>query len=396
MSLNARATSPLRRRNIDSILAVVRQEEAVTRLEISQRTGLSVPTVTRVITNLLQQGVLKAADVLPVIGPGRPATRITWNPTSGYVVGVGISEHRIRTALADVAGNIVTSSQVATLGEDGGSLTLENVLCSLGANLFQAGIQPEQVVAIAIGVPGTVDRTTGMVLDAPNIRGWRNFDLRRVVQESYPYATILVENDVNYAALGEFTFLPARPESSLLFITFRKGIGAGIILNGNLYRGASGFAGEVGFMALGVDFLYNPDIGLGHLETIAGEASLLAELTTRYDRLEDLFLAAKRSDLEARRVVDKALAYYAVAVANIATFLDPDTVVVGGGPCAWPEYSLAELQRLVQQLIPSRPQITLSQFGEDATLFGALAQARIAAQRSLALKNVNHREDHGG
>jgi glucokinase len=393
--VRAGTTRTLRRRNIDTVVTVVQRQGVMTRSEIAHLTGLSVPTVNRVVTELLQRGLLKEVDSAPdTTGPGRPAAQVMLNPESGYIAAIGISEHQTEVALANVTGEVLALSNVATRGEEGGDATLRNILHGMEENLIRSGIRPTQIATLAVGVPGTVHQDQGIVLDAPNIHGWRNFDLRQAFQVHYPAAEILVENDVNYAALGELNFVSEQRNVSLIFLAFRKGIGSGIILNGQLYRGASGLAGEVGFMALGRDFHYDTDRGLGHLETLAGEASLLADLHPehrgKYDTLEELFDAAKRSDPDALRVVNKALSYYAVTVANVAVLFDPDTIVIGGDLCTWPEYSLEKIEAGVHELIPAKPKITLSQLGHQATLYGAIYQAKDHAQRSLALNNIKH------
>ena len=378
--------------NLRSILHAVQSARALSRRGVSSRTGLSTATVTRHVNELVAAGVLRsgAPAAAEQAGPGRPPEELVLEPRYGRVIGVDVGEHRIRVAVADFAGTVTARIDRSTCAREGREASLKQ----LSDAMTEALDGTPEVLAAVVGVPGMVDVRTGVVIDAPNLHGWRELDLQRVIRDRLGLSgAVRIENDVNLAAVGEAARGAARGSQDFVFVSIRRGIGAGVFVEGRLLRGHAGMAGEMGFMASESSFDYRAANGLGHLETAAGEQRLLERATAiapelwsaRVDEatMRDLCLAVREGHQAATAIMDEALQRYGVAVANIVGLLDPELVVIGGDIAVIGEIAVGRIGEVVDRLVPHAPVLRHSALGEEATLHGALHQAHMHACDTL-------------
>ena len=233
-----------------------------------------------------------------------------------------------------------------------------------------------------------------MIVNATNnINGWSNFQLKEMVEDQFPGVKIRIENDINAAAIAESAYGVAHGFSNFVFVSFRKGIGAGIFIDGRLYRGHSGFAGEIGKIAFSSDFHFAEADGAGHFETICSEKPLVQQAIKRGVAIENsdsgrptlrgLCNAALAGDAAAKEILYEALKHYSVAVANISSLFDPSMVVIGGEIRPVIDMAISQIKETVSHLIPSPPAVIASSLGEQASLKGCLYQAHKDACDSL-------------
>lgn len=384
--------------NLRSILETVLGAGAVSRSEIARRTGLSTPTVTRHVGELADAGVLRltVGSNSSKSGPGRPARDVALEPGFGRVLGVDLGEHTIRLAVANFAREVLASRQCPSAARRGREASLNRLTEAIRNLLAEAssGSDPAQGLhTVVIGIPGIVKVEEGKVVDAPNFPGWRDLPLAAELRDRLSLdADVRIENDVNLAAVGEAARGAGEVHEDFVFVSIRRGIGAGIFLDGRLRRGRAGMAGEIGFMATSPDFDYRTAEGLGHLETVAGEQALVDRARRRDPRrwsqppaeddaisLRDLCLAARSGDETALAVLEPAFRHYGVAVANIVGLLDPELVVVGGDVTVIGDLAVERIRETLQHLVPHAPAVRPSLLGEDAALQGALHQAHLDA-----------------
>jgi predicted NBD/HSP70 family sugar kinase len=205
-----------------------------------------------------------------------------------------------------------------------------------------------------------------------------------MLQRRLPVPT-RVDNDVNLAALGEMWRGAGRGCRHLLFVAPGTGIGAGVIIDGRLHRGAHHFAGEIGYSCPGPEHL-EADYGLlGRLEVLASGPGLLRQARQRLgERLpadataRDVFEMARAGDAEAIALCEETATLIGIAVANVVTVLDPEIIVFGGG-LSRDEALLSRVREVVYRIVPVRPEIVVSALGEDAQLYGAALMALEAA-----------------
>ena len=377
--------------SIARVIEVIRVHREVSRRVIAKETGLSTPSITRLVNELISARILSVSEFSQGegAGPGRPASVVKLNPNYCCVIGVDVGEHVTQTAIGDMSGTIEHSSQTPLNAEVGGTVTLTSILNAIDEvrNLYAAKFSDEvpPLKAITVGVPGTVDPNSFRVVKAPLVNGWTDFDLKEQLEAKIPDVSIRIVNDINAAAIGESAFGVAKGYDDFVFVSVRRGIGAGIFINGKLFQGHAGFAGELGKMVFDPDFKYSDVKGMGHLETLYGEAPMLEQAIERgvkfetsdssKPRLRTLSLAAANGDANAIEILKMALKNYGVAIANIASLLAPSIIVVGGDIDPVMEMTVAELTKTIGHLIPSPPKIAGSTLGEQAVLQGTFYQA---------------------
>lgn len=385
------ANSNLGFQSVRRIIEVIQKNREVSRRVIAAETGLSTPSITRLVNELVDAEILRVSSSATeeLTGPGRPASVVQLNPDRGCVIGVDLAEHQIKVAIGNMRGKISLTHHVSTQAEQGGEVTFESLLTAIREVFRQyqethSGVAPV-LRAITVGVAGTVNPTSAEVVDAPNIRGWKNYPLRDRMEVEFPGLFIRIENDVNAAAIGESVCGVAVDCQNFVFAGFRQGIGAGIFIGGKLYRGHAGFAGEIGKMSFDPTFEHAKANGLGFLETVAAERVLIEKANSSglnissddktQPTLRALCDAAHQGDVIANQIVNEAFGNYGVAIANIASLLDPELVVVGGELAPVIDLAVTRISETVQQLIPNPPQIKGSSLGPAAPLEGTFQQA---------------------
>ena len=387
MNLNFPKTNQSNQR----VIEVIRTNREVSRRRISTEAGLSTPSVTRLVNELVDAGYLKVSDstVSGAAGPGRPASTVSLNPACGSVIGVDVGEHLIQVALGDMNGDIIKESQMPTDADQGGDVTYANIVRAINEVVaFHDSAHPETAPplrAITIGVPGTIDPFSSKVVQAPMINGWSDFDLKAGLKDRYPKVALRIENDINCAAIGEYAFGVAQDYDSFVFASMRGGIGAGIFIDGHLYRGNAGFAGELGKMVFDPDFHFSPARGLGNLESICGEPAIAKRASERgidlsagksgRPTIKSLSSAVAAGDPVAIEIFDSIIKNFGLAIANIASLLDPGVVVVGGEIHEVMEMAVTRLNETINRLVPSPLVVVGSVLGDQAVLKGSLYQA---------------------
>jgi len=385
------------------IVEAVRLNGEISRRLIAKKTGLSTPSVTRLINGLVSANFLQVNDSFSVegAGPGRPANVIKINPDCGCIIGVDISEHVIQVVLADMNGNILAESQKPTDAEQGGDFTCENIAVGIDEVLAEhhaQGKQDQVLRAITIGVPGTIDPVSSRVVNAPMINGWSDFDLKSKLNERLRLVPLRIENDNNAAAIGEYAEGVAKGVDNFVYTSIRRGVGAGIFINGEVYRGSAGFAGEMGKMVWDSNFVFSADGGLGYLESICAEdvvverekktlAGLEAEGSQR-PTMRSISKAAAAGNAKAMEVLTSVIEPLGLAIANIASLLDPKVIVLGGDIRFAMNIAVDGLNQRIGGLVPAPPQVLASSLGDQAVIRGTLYQAhQDACDRLLVSMN---------
>lgn len=257
-----------------------------------------------------------------------------------YVIGVDLGGTKIYTALVDLEGNIIKEKTVETLAHEGEQAVMGRIIDTI--NYVIDGTDKDLIRAIGIGSPGPLDVKNGVIIETANLP-FKNFEIVKTIKEEYELPTYL-DNDANVATLGEFMFGEGKGTENMVFITASTGIGGGAVLNGKLFRGATGNALEVGHMTVSTE---GPRCGCGNLGcaealgsgTAIGRRAKEAVSTNvktslkNYDNVtsKEVFKEAANGDRVAKNILNTSLTYLGIAVANTITNFDPEKVVVGGG-----------------------------------------------------------------
>ncbi|ADB53407.1 ROK family transcriptional regulator [Conexibacter woesei] len=366
--------SLLRTINERSLLDLLRREGSMSRPELARETGLSKPTVS------LALGKLEAAGLVREAGRhsharGRAAVVYEPETRAGFVLGVDIGREFVRVAVADLAG-VVVARRDARNGARSAASVVRAVERLAREVVDAAGLAWVDIVHTVVGSPGTFDAASGRMLLAPNLPGWGRRglveDLRRVLSPS-----LAVENDANLAALGERSYGHGADADTFVFITLGTGVGMGIVLDGELYAGAHGMAGEIGFLPLSGDPGSPPDRVRGMVEDVLSAEGVVRSARelgmTGVETAKEIFAAARRGDELALRTVEREGERLALIVAAVAAIVDPQLVVLGGGIGTNFELLRGALERELERITPLRTRVVDTMLGEDAVVLGAIA-----------------------
>lgn len=305
-----------------------------------------------------------------------------------YVVGVDLGGTKIYTALVDLEGNIEREKTVETLAKEGEEAVLGRIFDTI--NYVIEGTDKSLIKAIGIGSPGPLDVKNGVIVATANLP-FKNFAIVGAIKEKYDLPTYL-DNDANVATLGEFMFGAGKGTENMVFITASTGIGGGAVLNGRLFRGATGNALEVGHMTVATD---GPRCGCGNLGcaealgsgTAIGKRAKEAVLTnveTSLKNYEDVtskevFMEAAKGDRVAKNILKTSLTYLGISVANTITNFDPEKVVIGGGVVNGGDIVLETIRNVVaERCMPTFVEsctIEKAVLGGKAGVLGAAALA---------------------
>lgn len=377
----------LRGLNIDRVLRIaVDREDAFTRAELIQATGLSAPTVGSVTTALIEKGVLNDLGTAPSRGGRRPGL-MEFNSRHGFVAGIDLGPTRTRIAVGDMRGRQLAMRIVATPTGEGAERMMRQLTAELRGVMAEADVPPTRLLVLVVGAPGPVDLGTGTVVYAPNLNGWERVPLRAMMQQEFA-SVIIIENDVNLALLGEHWQGAARGHATCAFMFVGTGIGAAILIDDTLHHGHHYMAGEIGALAMSPERLRGAADPVARLEPLAGLAALRQrwdpERAQPPDRWFDLLMAAHaRGNERARRAVQETATYIGMATAQLGAVVDPSLILLGGAMFAEPGPLVDAVRVVVREIARTPFEVVLAELGKEAPLAGCLLVGAREAQRAL-------------
>jgi predicted NBD/HSP70 family sugar kinase len=375
------ATPPLLKQlNARAVLESIREGSPISRAEIARRTGISKPTVSLALQALLETGVVRETEP----DPDRPhygAVFFEPVPEAALVIGLDIGARFLRGAISDLDGRVRARQDVELRGVTASSAL--GAVAEVREALLEAAGRPGALDAAVVGVPGVVDPTSGAVSLATNVPGIEERDFLAEL-EGLLAVPVRLENDINLAALGEQWRGIARGVDDFLFLSIGTGMGAGLVLHGELHRGRNGAAGELDYALVGVSEELDPcaQAVAALTERLApgflGRSSLLPPFEPRL-----VFAAARAGDPLARSVVEEEARRIALHVMPAAAVADVELVVLGGGLGANGDLLLEPIRSQLAARLPYPPRIETSSLGEAAVLTGALAVGVRAAREGV-------------
>jgi predicted NBD/HSP70 family sugar kinase len=354
--------------NERTVLETIRAGSPVSRAEISRRAGISKPTVSLALQSLLDAGLVREAES----EPGRPSYgAVFFEPVSdaALVLGLDLGARFLRGAICDLRGDIRARQDVELQARDPEGLL--DTIEALHASLVRAVDGAADLLdGAVVGVPGVVESASGAV----RVTHFRELEGRRLGDELRGRLglEVTLDNDINLAALGEQWHGVARGVENFVFLSVGTGLGAGLVLGGELHRGQHGAAGEIDYALVGLGQEVDPSAeGVSALaeRLAAGSSSAMAAPPDA----RAIFAAARGGDAVAGDVVAEVARRIALHVAPIAAVADVALVVLGGGLGANGDLLLEPVRRLLEEWLPDPPRVEISSLGEAAVLSGALA-----------------------
>jgi glucokinase-like ROK family protein len=366
--------------NRSAILELIRQFSPTARSEISRLLELSMPTVIRIVDELIEDGLVRSTGETAGKS-GRPRELLEYNKSGSAVIGIDLGGTKLYGALANIGGEIlgeVCKSQHASSGEESFAL-VEEMIQSL---IELAGEKQQKLLGIAVGAPGITNFRTGLVEWAPSLN-WRDFSLKQRIADRF-HLPVVVDNDVNLATLGEQWFGAGKGVNNLMLLAIGTGMGAGLIIDGVIYRGHNEAAGEVGYFLPEVGALGKRYDQFGAMENIVsgtGIAERAKKLLTgikseaELDALtaSEVFDAARNGEAWAVRIVDETADYLSIVIANSSSLLDPELIVLSGGVSNSTDLLIPLILKRLDGVIQHIPRLEVSALGAKATVMGAIS-----------------------
>jgi predicted NBD/HSP70 family sugar kinase len=382
----------LRRLNRLRVIRALRDEGQISRAEIARRTGLSRSTVSSLVADLQADGlVVERPEPGLAFGAqgGRPPILLSFDASAGAAVGIDFGHSHLRVAVSDLASTIL-AERSRPLDTDHDALQGLDAAAELVAEtLADAGVERTTVIGAGMGLPGPIESGEGVVGTSAILPGWIGMtaeaEMRRRLE-----IPVMVDNDANLGALAEAAFGAGRDAGDLVYLKVSSGIGAGLILNGRLYRGSDGLAGELGHVLVNPSGIVCRCGNRGCLETVAGTGALVEELRRSHGEdftVEAMLEAAAAGDAGCRRVIHEAGRALGQVVATLFNVLNPELVVVGGHLARAGDLLLDGVRESVSRAaLPEtarRAQLVSGVLGDRAQVLGALALVVSEADRML-------------
>jgi glucokinase-like ROK family protein len=367
------STRIIRQVNLATILDTIRLNGPLSRSNVAKMTGISLPTILRVSSDLLDADLVKAIGKGESTG-GRPGELLAFNSSGNLVVGIDLGGTKIVGAIVDLGGNVLSKLEENTSLEN----TFEQLCRTISTLLEQPRAADQKILGIGVGLPGITQTIDGIVSMAPNL-GWDDFPLQKMLKERFSIP-VYIENDVNMQALGEYGFGAGVGTRNMIMISFGTGIGSGIIINGALYQGSSQSAGEIGYMIPSLEYLRPHGGGLGALELVASGAGISRNAekylgskngSPQKYTAKDVFDAARGGQDWAQAMVGEVINAITLAIVNLSVMLDPEVIVLGGGLMKSSDLLFDPIQKNLHNLVPINPRLCVSSLGHDAGLKGA-------------------------
>jgi glucokinase-like ROK family protein len=378
--------------NLSIILNCLRETSPLSRAQLAEITGLNKTTVSSLVRELIARKFVREIG-FDSSGGGRPAVLLELNPDAGRIIGLEIGVDFILTILTDFKAQVLWRHREETDQAQGQEAILAKALDIVRQALIVGQSTHSPHLGIGVGVPGLVDVSSGTLLFAPNLK-WHDVPLREIFSREFDLP-VFVDNDANVAALGERYFGAAQGSRNFVYLSIGVGLGGGIVLDGQLYRGIGGYAGEVGHMTIVSDGERCNCGNRGCWETLvsqtavvnrvrkaveAGNASRITQLVE--GQLERISIpviveAAEEGDEVARQALEETGVYLGIGIANLINAFNPELIIFGGVVSLASDYLLLAVEETLEERSMTWPwrmaRVMASSYGPDACVMGGVA-----------------------
>ncbi|MFF5719488.1 ROK family protein [Streptomyces buecherae] len=368
--------SSLHRANLERVVRAVRMAGSLTQAEIARTTGLSAATVSNIVRELKDGGTV---EVTPTSAGGRRARSVALSGDAGIVVGVDFGHAHLRVAVGNLAHRVLAEETEPLDVDASAAQGMARAEALVGRLIEATGIAPDKVIGVGLGVPGPIDVATGTLGSTAILPGWAGANPRDDLAARLG-VPVYVDNDANLGALGELVWGSGRGVADLAYIKVASGVGAGLVISGQIYRGPGGTAGEIGHITLDESGPVCRCGNRGCLETFTAARYVLPLLHSSHGpdlTMERMVALAREGDPGCRRVVSDVGRHVGSGVANLCNLLNPSRVVLGGDLAEAGDLVLDPIRDSVARYaIPSAARqlsVLPGALGSRAEVLGALA-----------------------
>lgn len=390
-------SSEIKTHNISAILLRLLYNEGISRVHLAESLGVSTATITNLVNELVKMKLVAEEGTIKPESPmvGRPQRALRLVPDARYAIGIHIDVGDVYITLTNLRAEILQTQTLHHALETPWQTILERIAATVATLVDQSGLQRQDIVGVGVAASGLVDPYSGINVFAPNLN-WRDVPIREYFAE-YLDLPVVVDNNVRAMALGEALFGAAQHVNALAFIYARIGVGAGLVVGGQLYRGAAAGAGEIGHTTIVHEGGEHCHCGnTGCLETLISEPVIIRlakglahknpegilarQLQTGSGSLlERVFQAGRAGDVATQIMLEERARYMGIALANLVNVFNPELIVVGGifrreKSILLPMVEATMRQRAFANL-GRQVRIRTSTFGDDSGMVGAVALA---------------------
>ena len=372
----------LRGRNRERVLGALRERGRISQADIARMTGLSRTTVHTLVSELKDSGLLREVEAgVPDFRGGRPSVLLMLRDSSLAVVGIDFGHSHVGVAVADIGHNVLAERRCDLDVSHDARAALDAAARMVDEVLNEARVERKSVIGAGIGIPGPIDRARGTAGSATILPGWIGVRIGDEMHDRLDMP-VEIENDANLGALAELTWGAGRECSNFVYVKVSTGIGAGLVIDGKVLRGATGTAGEIGHTTL-------DELGAlcycgnrGCLETVASGPAiiqLVGPLNGEVPTLARIVELAIAGELRCHRAISDAGHEIGIAIAGLCNLINPERVIVGGLVSRTGEVLLQPMRESIRrhallavaETLDVRPAV----FVERAELLGSLALA---------------------
>jgi predicted NBD/HSP70 family sugar kinase len=385
------------------LLAEIRRAGSIPRIDLSEITGISRATVTTITAELINYGLVAEIPVQPEISDlkrGRPKVNLKINAETFIIAGMKVTDEFISTVCVDFEGNLIGSHveemQIDTVSPNEFVKLIHNALDNACKEIE---VDSSQVSALGIGLAGVVDVAAGFLHWSP-LLNTREVYLQKMLSDGLSLP-VFIDNDANLVAKAEQHFGHGRSSQDFLVVTIESGVGLGIILNNELYRGTRGCGAEFGHTKVQLDGALCRCGQRGCLEAYVANYALLREAavaigkstaTSDHEKLRELVEKSKSGDVTAQSIFNRAARMFAMGLANLVNIFDPELIILAGEHTQFdfldPNLIIKHIQGSVLQLDSAPPEVIIHKWDASMWARGAAAYA-IEGIQKIALERFN-------
>jgi predicted NBD/HSP70 family sugar kinase len=369
------------------VLETIRQHSPISRAEVCKTTGLNKGTVSNLVNDLMESHFVYETGPGESSG-GRKPVILMFNNRAGFAIGINLQVHLISAVLTDLQGTIIERIEVPlnTISQDE---IYEQLLHLIQGLISKAPESPYGMVGIGVGFPGTIDEN-GTVLIAPNLK-WKNVPLQKMLEHDFSLP-VVVYNEARVGAQGETEFGLGKDSTNMLYISIDYGIGTGIMINKELYKGHLGFSGEAGHTTFDIngELCECGNVGCwqhyASIRPLLNQAAQIDEITKHLHRfgktcldMEFLIQLAKEENINVIQLFANIGKNIGIGISNLVRILNPELVIIGGKMAVAEKWLIEPITQMVIEraslYYENQLQIRFSQLGEDSTVLGAASFA---------------------
>jgi predicted NBD/HSP70 family sugar kinase len=375
--------------NKKNILRIIINKDFITRTNIANLLKISRPTASSYINDLIEEGfVIEKGKSTPSSVGGKKASLLHFNSNAKYIIGMRVGERILKAAITDLSSNIIKSKSLLTEEWKGHKHVIKKILLIIKELIKESNINKEKIIGIGIGCTGLVDRQNGTVIFSPNLKGWKNINLRQII-ENETHIKTYIENDVRMETIAEKNHGLAKGINSFICFSTGIGIGTGIVINNRLMVGKNGLSGEVGHLVTNIESNKYCHCGnIGCLETLCNTIALINDIKKdiaegkqvsvklkKDFQIEDIYPLYKSGEEVITDNVNKNARYIGIGVSNALKFFNPEMVIIRGKYVGFGQKYLEVVRDTVKKYtfpkVPFKYNIEFSKLGDNAIIIGS-------------------------